>query len=310
MKTILADSAVRLQFAGHETFPLRLLWLHKAYDACANGAATRGTFQEQGAIARFGVGRNMVLSMRHWAIAAGGIEETDDKITPTAFGRRLFDREDGVDRYLEDPTSLWLVHLALAGTPEHTTTIFFAFNGLGAQVFDRDLVVTSLTDHLASRPSQRLSRDTLKRDAEVFVRNYVLKDDAAEDASEPLLAELGLIQELRPSGQFEFVRGPRPTLNDAVFALALERWRARWARTATTLSVEQASYAPGSPGRVFKLDEDSVLQRLVRIEEITNGALTWTDTAGLRQVQVVRPPDPERLLGQAYAGRRRWREAA
>lgn len=310
MKTILADSTAKLQFAGHETFPLRLLWLHKAYDACAQGTANRGTFQEQGAIARFGVGRNMVLSMRHWAIAAGIIEEVGDKIVPTALGHRLFDREHGVDRYLEDPTSLWLVHLALSGTPELTTTIFFAFNGLGAQVFDRDFVVTSLVDQLTARPAQRASRDTLKRDVEVFIRNYVQKEETTEDASEPLLAELGLIQELRPSGQFEFVRGPKPTLNDAVFALGLERWRSRWASSATTLSAEQISYAPGSPGRIYKLDEDSILQRLVRIEEITGGALTWTDTAGLRQVQVVRAPDAEHLLERAYAGRRRWKEAA
>ena len=310
MRSFLADSALRLQFSGHETFPLRLLWLRKAYDACLEDGTHGGTFQEQRSIARFGVGRNMVLSLRHWALAAGVIAETDEGTRPTAFGRLLFDEHDGVDPYLEDPTSLWLVHLALAGTPETTTTIFFAFNGLGAQVFDRDLVVTALLEQLASRPPQRLSKDTLKRDVEVLVRNYVQKDEGAEDASEPLLAELGLIQELRPNGQFEFVRGPKPTLNDEVFALALERWRVRWAATSPTLSVEQASYAPGSPGRVFKLDEDSVLERLVRIEESTGGAFAWTDTAGLRQVQVLRALDERRLLKQAYAGRRRWRAAA
>ena len=248
--------------------------------------------------------------MRYWALAAGVVKEVGDHLQPTAFGHLLLDPETGQDPYLEDPTSLWLVHLALAGGPELTTTIFFGFNGLGAQVFDRDLVVTALVDQLASRPTQRVSRDTLKRDVEVFVRNYVQKDEGAEDASEPLLAELGLIQELRPSGQFEFVRGPKPTLNDAVFAFALESWRARWAPTATTLSVEQASYEPGSPGRVFKLDEDSVLERLVRIEAVSEGAFTWTDTAGLRQVQVVKPVRPERLLQRAYEGHRRWREAA
>lgn len=310
MKTVFADPAVKLQFAGHETFPLRLLWLAKAYDACATEPAQRGTFQEQDSIARFGVGRNMAVSMRHWALAAGVIHDTVEGLAPTSFGRLLFDLEHGVDPYLEDPTSLWLVHLALAGTPEQTTTIFYAFNGLGVQTFDRELVVSALADQLSVRPSQRVSRDTLKRDIEVFVRNYLQKDDAAEDASEPLLAELGLVQELRPSGQFGFVRGPKPTLNDAVFALALAQWRARWSSASPTLSVEQATYAPGSPGRVFKLDEDSVLERLVRIENATDGALVWTDTAGLRQVQVVRPPKPEHLLKMAFAGRRRWREAA
>ncbi|WP_164254832.1 DUF4007 family protein, partial [Stenotrophomonas maltophilia] len=29
-----------VQFSGHETFPLRQLWLRKAYDAAAEGGST------------------------------------------------------------------------------------------------------------------------------------------------------------------------------------------------------------------------------------------------------------------------------
>lgn len=68
MRHALTDPDVRGQFAGHETFPLRLLWLKKAYDA-VRGGVSPGTFQEQSAIARFGVGRNMAVSMRFWGLA-------------------------------------------------------------------------------------------------------------------------------------------------------------------------------------------------------------------------------------------------
>ncbi|MFH3934899.1 DUF4007 family protein, partial [Acinetobacter nosocomialis] len=40
----------------------------------------------------------------------------------------------------------------------------------------------------------------------------------------------------------------------------------------------------GSPGRVFKLDESAVGDRLSRISEITNNYLQWTDSSGIRQV--------------------------
>ena len=76
MKHGLLDPDSRGQFAGHETFPLRLLWLKKAFDAVEGGAPS-GTFQEQSAIARFGVGRNMAVSMRYWALASGFVEEAD-----------------------------------------------------------------------------------------------------------------------------------------------------------------------------------------------------------------------------------------
>ena len=63
------------------------------------------------------------------------------------------------------------------------------------------------------------------------------------------------------------------------------------------------AYGEGSPGRVFKLDEESVAERLIGMEEFTRGALTWTDTAGLRQV--MRNPSKTkdlatRLLRRAY----------
>src|SRR5690349_13893377 len=89
----------RYQFAGHETFPLRLLWLKKAYNAVRNGAPFR-TFREQEAIATFGVGRNMAVSMGHWALASGLFEESAGVIRPTELGHRIL-ADDGHDPYLE-----------------------------------------------------------------------------------------------------------------------------------------------------------------------------------------------------------------
>ncbi len=50
------------------------------------------------------------------------------------------------------------------------------------------------------------------------------------------------------------------------------------------MSFENVAYAPGSPGRAFLLDEDDIVERLERLEEISNGTLTWSETAGLRQI--------------------------
>jgi len=54
------------QFSGHETFPLRQLWLRKAYDAVTESEepAPRSVFADEDAIVRFGVGKNMAMSIR------------------------------------------------------------------------------------------------------------------------------------------------------------------------------------------------------------------------------------------------------
>jgi len=300
MRSILADSEVRLQFAGHETFPLRLLWLRKAYDAAAAEPTPRGTFQERDAIARFGVGRNMAISIRHWALAAEVLQEEGGMLSPTLWARKVFDPDRGFDPFLEEPATLWLTHAHIASKPEFATTWFYAFSGLSQTTFDRDMIVGGILELVRDRVGLKASADTLRRDVEVFVRSYVARGDGGEDAAEPLLAELGLVRESRLAGQFEFVRGSKPTLPDAVFALALERFWRRWHVNSPTLSVEQASYAPGSPGRIFKLDEDSVLERMTRLDRVTDGAFVWSDTAGLRQVARVRPTNESRLLERAY----------
>lgn len=298
------DSAVTLRFSGHETFPLRLLWLKKAYDAVVAGVNAKRTFQEQGAIARFGVGKNMAMSMLHWATACGVVGEKGGLLEATALGDLLFNDRDGLDPYLENPSTIWLMHDALCATRE-VTSFFYAFNIFSQPLFDRSALVKELSEIAAERGA-RATAETVKRDVEVLLRSYAPRvADTGEDASEPLLAELGLIQELRP-GQFEFVRGPKPSLSQAVFAYALIRYWGSWHKDSPTLSVETIAYGVGAPGRVFRLDEESVAFRLAAIGEITSGALVWTDTAGLRQVarrEELESIDVLELLKQAYRAR-------
>lgn len=287
----------KAQFAGHETFPLRLLWLKKAYDAVGNGASIR-TFQEQDAIARFGVGRNMAVAIRYWALASGMFEEAQGRISATDLGHAILS-DDGLDPYLEAPATVWLIHWNIASTPERTTTTYFAFNHLVGLEFDAATIVEQLFS-VAATESRRISRGTLKRDVEVFLRGYIRKGEGQiEDAAEPLLAELGLIREARMGGWFEFVRGPKPSLPQGIFAYALGKF---WEQegNAATLTAEQICYAPGSPGRVFKLDEDSVVTRLMGLGALTSDAWQWVDTAGLRQIQRRREFDPSVLIEADY----------
>lgn len=287
----------RGQFAGHETFPLRLLWLKKAFDAICDAPDAR-TFHEQSAIARFGVGRNMVASMRYWALATGFFAESERVIAPTTLGRAVL-ADDGLDPYLEHAATVWLAHWHVAATPDMTTTAYYAFNLLNAIEFDPATLLEKIMA-LVEANGWRATRGTLKRDIEVFLRSYVRRGDALnEDAAEPLLAELSIIREARLGGWYEFVRGPKPNLHDAVFAYALSDY---WERSggATTLTAEQICYGSGSPGRVFKLDEDSVITRLMRLGDLTNGSWLWVDTAGLRQIQRTSPFDPLTTLALAY----------
>jgi hypothetical protein len=298
------------QFSGHETFPLRHLWLCKAYDAVKRGA-NRSVFTGPEAILTFGVGKNMALAIRHWALACGIIEEEGTKVRATELGDSLFGGERPWDPYMERSATGWLVQWQVAGDPSVTTTWYWAFNHLSVQTFDHETLSSSILRYCRARQWPRIADKTVIRDVECFVRSYVPRSerDAGEDALEPVLAELGLISHV--AGRlYEFRYGPKPSLPDGVFAYALNTFWDRHAPTAATLSVEAIAYEPGSPGRVFKLDENSVVDRLATIEDMTRGRMIWSDTAGVRQVARMKPiNNPLSLLVHAYRADARRRRA-
>lgn len=294
---VLFSDDYKPQFSGHETFPLRYGWLKKAFDAiaateaAANGedqAPNRHIFLDDDAIARFGVGKNMVASMRHWASAAGVLEEKGSTgiISTTDFGRAIFP-DGGLDPYIEHHATLWLLHWHLAARPAKTTW-FWAFNYYPSVSFEREQLMRGLERIVAERRWPRVAGSTVKNDVACFIRTYVAQHAkggaAQEDALESPLTELGIIRPVGRRDGFRFDRGLKPTLPPGVFAYALMDFWNRFNVAAATLSCEAIMHEPGSPGRVFLLDENDVIDRLSELEDITDGGLQFSETAGLKQV--------------------------
>lgn len=278
-----------VHFSGHETFPLRQMWLKKAFDqAVFGGQVPKAAFTDEKAIALFGVGKNMVSSIRHWALACGVLRESSDdplsfEISPIS---NEILRDGGLDPYAENPSTAWYAHWWLAGKGNRATTWRWLFNNVTAPTFTRQELEAPLEDFARKLdPKRRLSTSTLSRDLETCLRSYAprFSGGSPEDFAEPLLGELGLLQEVH-KGQYAFRRGPKVTLPDGLFAYALLDYWDSTARDLSSMAFETIAYAEGSPGRVFKLDEDSVADRLMGLSDLTEGFLAWTDTAGLRQL--------------------------
>ena len=275
-------------FSGHETFPLRQMWLKKAVESAdEHGVVPKEIFSDDSAIATFGVGRNMVSSIKHWALACEVLREDASKryFVINDVAKDIY-ATDGRDPYSEHPTTTWYAHWCLAGRGKRSTTWFWLFNILNAQTFTRDEVMPTLAKFAQSiSAGKKLSQATLARDLDTCLRGYAPRSasSSVEEAAEPMLAELGLIQEERKS-VYSFRRGPKSSLNDAFFAWALVDFWDTHHLGETSLTFESIAYGPGAPGRVFKLDEESTAERLFSLSSLTNGRLKWSDTSGLRQV--------------------------
>ena len=298
------------QLSGHETFPLRYGWLKKAFDAVRETEGdenNRSVFLADDAIARFGVGKNMVASIRHWATAAGVVEDVSRRTRTTRLGRHLFGA-GGLDPYMENPATAWLVHWQISGKPNKTTW-FWTFNNFSAPSFERDTLVKRLEKFAKDREWPRASTATIKNDVACFVRTYVSQLPSGkashEDTLESPLTELGLIRPVGKRDGFRFVRGRKPSLGPGVFCYAVTRFWSDYSAE-QTLSFEALAHEPGSPGRVFLLDENDLVDRLSTLEDVSNSLYSWSETTGLKQLIRNRDlPDDKDAIGfieRDYAG--------
>lgn len=305
MKSVLKVSGgTPAHFSGHETFPLRQMWLKKAFDQAVDGGLIRkSTFADETAIAAFGVGKNMVASIRHWALACGVMYEVDEGFRVGNLASEIL-QDGGLDPYAESPSTAWLTHWQLAGRCFRSTTWHWLFNYVSAPTFTRQELEGPLAQFARELdPKHRLSASTISRDLETCLRSYAPRaaGGSPEDFAEPLLGELGLLQEVH-KGQYAFRRGPKASLHEGIFAYALVDFWDRKAAGQSSLAFETIAYAEGSPGRVFKLDEESIAQRLIAISDVTKRKLEWTDSAGLRQVhrKSVSKEDVKNMIRRAY----------
>src|SRR3954470_5127900 len=160
-------SVVQQSFSGHETFPFRYPWVKKGVDADREDG---GVFLRDDAITTLGVGKNMVRSIRHWCLAAGVLEEDGESgLRPTDLGSLLL-ANDGLDPYLEDPATLWLLHWQIASSRGRAATWFWAFSHFNEPEFTREALASAVFKWTQTLPGKQVAESSVKRDVEVFLR--------------------------------------------------------------------------------------------------------------------------------------------
>ena len=116
------------------------------------------------AIAVLGVGKNMVRSIRHWCSAAGIVQETtgedttrSGRLEPTAFGRRIFGTNDGLDPYLEDSATLWLIHWQIASNQSRAGTWYWTFSHFNEPDFSFDALSAAIYRWAQTLPGKKIA---------------------------------------------------------------------------------------------------------------------------------------------------------
>jgi len=230
------------------------------------------------------------------------------------FGDRIFGR-DGLDPYMEDITTLWLLHWQLCS---HNDNPLFAWDFLFNRFHDPEIIrsdVLSVIERESQQLARPLAKATLSQHFDVLLHTYVptrgRKADILEDNLDCPLVELELIQRIgqrvnsndKPEPAYAFRREAKPDLSPGVFMFAIEDFWNRCRPSEATLSLSDLAMSAGSPGQVFKLPEDDIRTRLSQIEELSDGMLIYSESAMFEQLR--RNDEGYEfadLLGYAYEG--------
>ena len=178
----------KYSFSGHESFQCKSLWLKKGYDYLL----ANNSFTDIDAVAKLGVGKNMVASIRFW-LRAFGLTKSDSLEPISTY---LLDAENGKDPFTEDINTIWLLHFLLV-----TSEIASLYNLLFVE-YQREKKefkkseLQSFIKRKCSMPEQKnvFNDNTVHKDIGVLLKNYVAPSDlkTIEDFS-ALMIGLGLI---------------------------------------------------------------------------------------------------------------------
>ena len=266
------------------------------------------------AMVRLGLGKNMVQSLRFWVQAMRVAEQASGGgLQLTGFGKRVFGPK-GFDPYLEDITTLWLLHWQLCS--HHDNPLFawdFLFNRHNEPEIIRSNVLAAI-DRESRMLARPLAKATLAQHFDIFMHTYVptrgQKAEILEDNLDCPLVELDLIErigqrvnsddKLEPA--FAFRREPKPDLSWGVFLFAVEDYWRRWRPGEQTLTLRDLAMGAGSPGQVFKLPEDDIRSRLSQIQGQSNEVLIYTESAMFEQLRRNEGYEFADLLATAYEG--------
>jgi hypothetical protein len=297
-----------LNFSGHESFPLRFSWLSKGFASISKDCAF---FGRDDAMVSLGVGKNMVFSIRHWGLATQVWEEKEGtrakELKPTKFGNALF---HGWDDYLEHPGTYWALHWNIVTNPFKSTTWTVAFNRPAAR-FGQEQLLQELVDLAAEHGDRKSSSASLKRDIEVFKRCYLQpakkKGVYQEDELDCPFKQLGLLRPTTTKGEFELVVGSRPSLPNEVFEFAALSFAGHeQGGSRKEVQIEDLLYGWNAPGRVFRLSESALMDRVHQLAEAHPERYSLDETVGLRRLLIEgHAPTPLEALDRYY---KKWEE--
>jgi hypothetical protein len=294
---------MKLQFSGHDSFICKHFWLKKGYDFIHSG---KRTFNDELAVVDLGVGKNMVTAISYW-LKAYGITDNSNQLTE--LGHYLFNDQNGRDPYLEDLGSIWLLHYTLIKADKASIyNLFFNEFRKDKFSFTREQLSNFLLRKLDANDQKNVNSNTINSDISVFIRNYLRHEyrnrkTDIEDEFSNLLIDLQFMKSYQSENAEKKIVEWYQIENDLRIDLPAEIVLFTILDNemyGNSISFKELQTGNNSPGNIFALNGDGVLNKIEEIIEICPDS-TYTQSAGVRELQFKSKPDKWKILNEYYS---------
>lgn len=264
-----------IKIGGNEKFGLREGWLPKGLKIVENSVSN--PFLDDNAIIRFGMGTNMIKSLRYYLKISDMIKETKDKCE--------LNKDNGIDilikkdPYFEDDFCYFLFHYLIVS---RSKTVFnFLFNNIEETIFSKETVMTEVKK-VASATNELINEKTLESDINIALGMYAKdkKIDNIEDTYISPLINLRLIKKV-DSNNYRKISENTKFLPDSLVYFSIVKCIDDGEEAISLNDLENRN---NSPKKIFNLNRDQINTYIDSLRK--KRKLKYESTAGLNMIYI------------------------
>lgn len=285
----MAQNKIKFRLQGHEKFALREGWLSKGLTVIKEDPMV---FRSKIAPDIFGIGNNMVKSLRYWMKAFGLMrEENECGAILTSLGEIIYDN----DVYIEDIFTVWTLHSYIAKNIEEATTWYMYFNRCDVRDLNKEQIELIIGREISKYVNgQTFSEQSLKNDIDVLLNMYSRNREVSdpEDKNISPFSQLDIIKNI--DGLYTKNHSDRRKINawNILYELAVIM------DGIDSVSIEKVTNGEKSISSIYHLTNVVVNQLLDNLDSL--GYIRVDRTAGLDMIYRMKDFTPESVMRDYY----------
>lgn len=277
---------IKIRLQGHEKFALREGWINKGLMILAHNS---DAFTRKDATDLFGIGNNMVKSLRYWMRAFGLTNNSGTELTQ--MGKVIAK----YDPYLENPFTLWIMHSYIAKNVEEATTWYMYFNCCDDDELDKSEIESILLREVKKYAAgTKFSENSLSNDVDVLLNMYS-RNKEKSDPEDKNISPFSQLELIKKNGGKYIKKHPNKKIFSekiVLYELALMMIQKEG------ISIEDAVFGERGLAKIYNLTGVMANEYFDRLD--ASDYIRINRTAGLDMIYPVKELDAIKILEEYY----------